>query len=116
MTTRKQYAIYVAEVQRLRKLWGGLSNWNIWTQWGETEFSDSLGEIKYSAVQRRVTLKLSKDAKTTDDEVRYTARHEMIHALLAPLLIESQARYTTLEQIQTVEHEILHTLHKLLPG
>lgn len=115
MTTRKQYRLFVAEVRRLRAAWGGLSNWNVWTQWGNTEYGDSLGEIQYHAVQRRVTIKLSKEAKAEDSEVLYTARHEMIHALLAPLLIEAQARYTTLEQIQASEHEVLHTLHKLLP-
>jgi hypothetical protein len=65
--------------------------------------------------QRSIAFGFNLD-KATEDKKYWTmiARHEYIHAILAPLAKLSQERYITAHQQDSAEHEVLEIISGLL--
>ena len=83
-----------------------------------TELDGYWAEIDYDVEARGATLYLTTKRETPyepdDDWVENTARHEMIHLLLAKLVAMAKSRYVLQCEIDLEDESIARTLAKLL--
>lgn len=115
VTTKRHFAIFKAECERLAKLWE-LNDWEYRIFHGE---SDSLAECDPRPIDRIMVLRLGIDwgprDVPTDARVLFCARHEMSHAITGELLFMAQSRHVTKDEIVAAAEITARRLERLLP-
>ena len=116
-TTGRQFQLFKTECQRWQKEWG-LLEWSLNFEHGKPRRTE-MASCEPCFGSREAYLKLSVDWSDlahppTDENVRETAKHEMIHLLIAPLEDAVGQRYITKEVANDVGHAVLQRLMKLL--
>lgn len=53
--------------------------------------------------------------KLNPQNIKETAKHEMLHLLLGQLSLLAQSRYITYREIEIAEHSVINKLVKLIP-
>ena len=114
-TTKKHFAIFKAECERLRKLWG-LTGWRF-EYYHEPDSRGTCARCTVNGCQRGVCLQLAAywEELVTVQRLRYFARHEMIHALLGPIDFLGANRFVSHDEHNAANHEVLERLMALLP-
>ena len=117
-TTKSHFRIFEAECRRLHKLWR-LDGWHLEVYHediDEESNADECASINQRSFKVRLGKKFPYDRfPPTVENLKKLARHEMIHGLLEPLSSLSYSRFTTADQLNSAEHEILQRLMGLLP-
>jgi hypothetical protein len=119
-TSARHFAIFRAEAERLQKLWG-LNDIGLHYHHGKRDARATF----YGRETKRVgTLVLSTHwedhdpqgvrSVVLDAEVRDTARHEMVHALVLPLA-SLIGDFTTRDEAERAEEALVQRLMRLLP-
>jgi hypothetical protein len=118
-TTKADFRVFVAECERLRKLWK-LDGYVLRYRHVQLDDGDqALCSGNY--VQRGATLSLSTDwtvgheLEKTGEAIREMARHEMAHVLIGQLGILATVRFGNSQEMQACEHELVVRLMELLP-
>lgn len=116
-TTAKQFELFKQECTRLLKLFS-MDDWSVC--FINPKNKGFHGNVGYDIQARNATIMLSSDwtgdpIGPTDQMILETARHEVIHLLLAPMGELLEKRYVTQEQVEEAEHRILTKLMNLLP-
>lgn len=78
----------------------------------------ALAEVHFDDEQRLVAYRIG-DAwanPVTDDDLKETALHEMLHVLLHDPLSVAQDRTASPEQVGTAEHRVINLLERILMG
>ena len=115
-TTKKQYEIFLTEAARWIDFLG-LYDWRITfvhEEWkGHTNVR---GWATADWPNGVVTIGFNKklEEKITDEEVRTTARHEILELLLWPMYEVATDRYTTPDIINTARHKVIRTIESAL--
>jgi hypothetical protein len=115
-TTKKHFAIFKAECERLRALWG-LTGWRF-EYHHEPDARGTCARCTVDGCQRGVRIQLASrwTERVTKRQIRYLARHEMVHALLGPIDFLGANRFVTADEYEKGNHEVLERLMRLLPG
>jgi hypothetical protein len=116
MTPKQQFKVFDQEIQRLYKK-VPLPGWRleVYAQhYGAWEGACS-AVCQVNLCQRSIAFGFNLDkAKEGKEYWTMIARHEYIHAILAPLAKVSQERYITAQQQDSAEHEVLEIVSGLL--
>ena len=115
-TTITHFATFKKECLRLQKEWG-LLDWELNFEHAPT--AGALASCQPCFGSREVFLKLhpvwgEKGYPPTHENICETAKHEMIHVLLAPLEDLVAKRYITKDMENDAGHAVLIRLMKLL--
>jgi hypothetical protein len=112
-TTKRDFREFCDECRRLQKLWG-LSGWRLQLGWEELD-DHRAATCSIDLEQRALYVVLGKQKDEQDLGCREWARHEMIHALLAPIGALSYQRFVQRSELYSAEHEVIEQLDRLLP-
>lgn len=120
-TTARHFAVFKEEGNRLATLWG-LNDIKLYYHHGKR---DSRATFSGSDTKRVGTLTLSTHWEArdptaakepvSDDEIRLVARHEIIHALILPVVCLI-ATHTTQDEAERAEEALVQRLMRILPG
>ena len=121
--TEKHFAIFKHEALRLIRLWA-IDDWKV--SLVHERLKECYAQCRTDAVSRVCTLSLSttgvemdgngdKHYAPTDFSIRETARHEVIHLLLADLDDVGRRRYATKDEVERASESVARKLHELLP-
>lgn len=111
--TPKHFAIFKEEVIRVTELLG-LKNYELDIR--QEELKNARADF-YVSSEFLATIRLAKkwdEIKPTDEEIKLSAKHEVIHLLLHRLYLLAQSRFTTEDEIDRAEHDIVYRLEKVL--
>lgn len=114
-TTKKDFELFKTFHQEwCERL--GIRNWSIHYDHGDTEGAYARTFWKYSEAVATTVLGEEWDdlRKKTDIEINRLALHECLHLLLAPLVSEAEARFTTQSAIDIAEHSIIRQLENIV--
>lgn len=118
-TSSRHFKVFKEEAERCAALWG-IDDIKLYFHHG---VRDSRASFNGRHTKRVATLTLSKtwediepgcNEPITDDEVRETARHEVVHALLLPLGC-LPGTYCTSDEAEEAEERIVQRLMRILP-
>jgi hypothetical protein len=113
-TTAAHFAIFKREVERCVKRWG-ITEWRLHVlHEGERhpEASFASGEESRGAAIR---MSRTWQNKPTAAEIKWTARHEATHFLLAPLYDAATSRYISQAKMVEANESVCERVEKLLP-
>lgn len=116
-TTKKDFETFKTECQKWVERFG-LTEWNVTFRHRELK-SGVAAHTQYDANASSACFSL---AKTTDPSentaygttVEDSAKHEVLHLLLAKLFWKGTARYCSFEELEEAEHGVIARLMKLL--
>ena len=116
LTTEKHFeefkAVCLHWISRL-----GLTDWRIHIDHDDSDYGDEFAGCCISSPGRVSTITLCKDwqhEKVTMEQVRRSARHEVLENLLLPLQMLAEDRFVTYEQITEAKHSIVRRLENLM--
>lgn len=115
-TSQKHLNLFKSECLRLQKAWG-LLEWEL--NFCHDKIS-SLASCDARFGSRNAYLSLATEWEDkcyppTDENIRNTAKHEMLHLLLAPLEDSVNKRFLTREMASDAGHAVLQRLMQLIP-
>jgi hypothetical protein len=115
-TTPKHFQVFKKECLRLIDLFE-LNNWNVEFQHGELNLR--FAEIKTSLDDYIATIGFNIEwddvlRPCTEEEIKKSALHEVIHLLLSRLSDMGAARYITSAEFKSTEEELVHKLEKIM--
>ena len=113
-TTKRHFAIFKAECERCIRLYR-IVGWRV--EYAH-EKMDNRAEYRCNYADRTAELVLSshwKDDHVTDERVRDSARHEVIHLLLAGLHTAALARHIERDRLSGVVEATVRHLEEVLP-
>lgn len=94
-----------------------LNDWNVVYEFKKLE--DTYAESKYSFDSHGATITLANewgdDMPFSQEELKSTAKHEVLHLFLGNLTCLAYARYTSAKDLMGAEHGIINKLIKFLP-
>lgn len=107
-----KFNVFCDEINYLADLLS-LKGWNITID--KEDEQNNIGEnyarVYYNLVAMKATIIFSdKNYDRSDDDIRKTARHEMIHLLLADLTVLASARTWDEDLFESAEHKVIHKL------
>ena len=112
--TDKHFKIFVGECGRwIDKL--KIDNWKVYYRWQESKENRATISTKLGGYV--ATIFLSKKwcgEKVTEDEVKESAKHEVIHLLLARMSTNGGSRFVSQYEVDESEEELVQKLEKLL--
>lgn len=75
-----------------------------------------MADCGVNITQRSVKIRLSKQwvDEPTDDRLRETAQHEVLHLFLQPIAGLARCRIASTDELDAGEHEVLNRLRRLL--
>jgi hypothetical protein len=114
--TAKQYRDFVRQAQGWIKTLG-LSDWRVTFYFKRCE--DARATCQCDASSHVATICLSTDwgdDKPTDEQIRHSALHEVLHLLLADFRNRALARCTFTDDIDVAEHAVIWRVQQALLG
>lgn len=114
-TTKQHFEVFKGECQKWIDILK-LDNWDVHYRWYLDK--NSRGSCSTDLDGYVATLELSKEwrnyDKLTDDDIKQTAKHEVIHLLLARLSQNARARYVSSDDLGESEEELVRKLEKII--
>ena len=116
MTSQKDFETFVEYCEEYRKAWG-LFGWKIF--YHHSELQDCYASTTVNLRDRTLRIDLSKswsdeERPITDTTLKQTARHEMIHALLARMHALSYTRWAGDAEIDEAWEEAIRLIENVL--
>lgn len=95
-----------------------LGDWEIYFKHGDTD--GNLAFIKFDLQAHLIACHFCDEWNETlkpftREEIFKSAKHEMLHNLLAMMSSLAAARYVTHDQLESVEEALVHKLNRLIP-
>lgn len=113
-TTDYHYAIFCENVKDWQsKL--GLVDWDIQLRHGKTV--DALATTNVNLTGRVATIVFATvwpNDLITDERIKRVAVHEVLHVLLADIVIIGESRYISDSEMEPAEHAVIRRLEKVL--
>ena len=112
---RKDFEIFKKECLKLQSEWG-LLGWELYFKFEPLE--QRISQINASLESRKATLSVSSEFRDEVNENRnpqHSAKHEMLHLLLWRLTSRGDDRFTSKEELEDAEHEVIMQLLKIIP-
>jgi hypothetical protein len=113
-TTAAHFAIFKREVERCVKRWG-ITEWRLHVLHEDSPGSEA--SFASGAETRGAAIRMSRTwhNKPTAAELKWSARHEATHFLLAPLFDAAASRYITQAKLEEANESVCERVEKLLP-
>ncbi len=116
--TEKHFKIFKDECLRLQKEWG-LTGWRIYFKHHKPEIRDAFATIRCNLENKVASIFLTKEWATehrplNEDELKKTAKHEMIHLVLDRLYILGINRFSREIEMKEANEEIVNILMKVI--
>lgn len=116
-TTDKHFKIFKKECERLIKEFG-LIGWEVCIVHQETS-KNSFADFQPDLVGKVATIRLNTEwdntiKPLTEQALKVSAKHEVIHLLLARLSVNAQCRFLTSDDLTEAEEELVRILEKLI--
>lgn len=89
-----------------------ISGWEFYFEFDEKDLENTAGS-KWNLEGRTLTFELSRNQKKrnlTNEAIKISALHEVLHVIFARLMSLAGRRYTTETEIRESAEEIVHTL------
>ena len=116
-TTKKDFEFFKKECDRYANLFG-LDDWSLIYEKDYSFVPNTRASCAINLNACQTEIALAKDwqhEKVTRKQLSETAKHEVLHILLAPVMVRAMARYTAENDLISAEHSIIQKLMKLLP-
>ncbi len=109
----EQAKLFDQSVQRWQRELS-LGDWRI--ERGGKPARNAMASVEFDNAARLATYRLGDFGaeEITPESLDKTALHELLHVLLHDLVVTSQDRSATDEQLEAVEHRVINVLEKLL--
>ena len=116
-TTKKHFKIFKDECLRLQKEWG-LGGWELYFKFHKVGETGAFGTIRCSLEHKNATILLTRDWPTetrplNKEELKRTAKHEMIHLVINRLYILAMNRFCTELELKEANEEMVNILMKI---
>lgn len=114
ITTTKHFQTFKNECLSFQNKWG-LTGWELFFE--HIKLDGIYATVDMDLATRNARLEFAKDwpdNKITDEIIRETAKHEMIHLILGRINCLSRARYTTEAEINEANEEATKLLEKII--
>lgn len=113
VTTNKHYKLFCKECKRLVKEWG-LRDWKIYYEHDEDK--GNRGRCWYDVANHTATIQLSAywESKPSKKGIKFCARHEMTHLIIANLCWIASARYCTDSELDTEKERLVRHLQSII--
>ncbi len=117
----KHLEIFRKECFRLHKKWG-LTDWELHVDWSAQSCDQTYAECSANLTARTALITLWREwpddkleaNQITEKNLKQTAKHEMIHVLLAPLAEVAASRYVSEDEYNAGNHAVVMRLMKLI--
>lgn len=113
-TTKKQFELFREECLRLQKEWG-LLDWDLYFEHYKLDEYWAISKMKSAG--RVSTIVLSSDLEgvdVTDELIISTAKHEMVHHLVADLSCLVCGAFYTKDEVKQAEESAVNRICKLI--
>ena len=116
-TTKKHFEIFKNECQKWIDKFQ-LNGWKIYFEYGGTN-KNSYSTIRNNLIGHVATISFTKEwsmvgINNINKGIKETAKHEIIHLLLARFSEIGSARYTTNDEFYEAEEELVRKLEKII--
>ena len=115
-TTKRQFNVFKKECLK----WVTPFSLGGWTIYFAHDAEECLGSITVKVVDMIATIHFGVDWShpnihpPTDKNIAITAKHEMIHLLMARLVINGKCRYINIDELDESAEELTRKLEKLI--
>ena len=112
-TTKKDFELFKTECQKwIDKL--GLHEWDFYFKLADLKGSVATTACDCEGHIAKITLNTNIDRTACFHSLEDTAKHEILHVLMSPLMTKATYRYVRYDELDEAEHSILMRLIKLL--
>ena len=112
--TRKHFNIFCNECRQFQQIWG-INGWDITFEHKKLEVGDYAQVVTdYEQHAVLVTLAREWDKEPNNDELKNTAKHEMIHVLMGKMRGVALSRFISEDELKATEHDTVNILCKIL--
>ncbi len=112
----KKLEIFEKECRRLSNLWE-LNDWTIRIHTDDTKKEEKHfegGWIYRNLDNSQADIYLDEKYCKTENDIKQTAKHEMIHLMLAKLYLLGKWRWASEDEVDRTEEELVHKLEDIL--
>jgi len=116
-TTNKDFQLFKSECEKWLKRFE-LGGWKVYFT-HQAHSQDTFATCYSNTLGRNATIYFTDEwddeiRKLTPEAVKETAKHEMIHLLLARLSDNGRARYVVIDEIDEAEEELVRKLENII--
>ncbi len=108
---KNTFKVFKEECLRLQKEWG-LGGWQLLFEIGSKK--DSYATVQRDEVHHKVMISFNSKAVDEWFDVKETAKHEMIHVIIARLAELGSSRFVRGNELEEAEEEVVQILLKII--
>lgn len=114
-TSPRDFKLFEKTVRFYANKYHALHGWDLLVELANSD--TAYASMSYTWEARKVVIRLSTEwpLRPTDDRIKQSARHEVIHLLLARYTYLAEDRYATKKALYAEEEDLVARLLELLP-
>ena len=115
-TTNKHFELFKSECEYWQDIFN-LNGFNLRIYWNEADKNRAqldIDQLEEGILKVNFGQEINPDEDCTTEEIKKSAKHEMIHALLAEMSYASYRRFITQKEVYLLEEKLVNKLEKLI--